>query len=372
MDRSIAFLTENAGPVIRLRVHRDILGDLTFTKETLLQAEIGQLPLVKLLKTYVRPSGYIGTGMHSWDNWRGQVLHHTPLEDGENAARLLSYYCFPKEHPLVSGFVAALRDESVLRETFSYIPPEKERFENRFRGLNNANCLMALIYTVQALLGFGDDYADLRAFQQIALEGFRRLLQAESLEELTHLPSGTRRRYQYPYIEEDDFFPNSLTLSMLAYTQSWRTSDTVQMMADAINHINRIMKADNNLHVRLGGRYIVPYAALVRPIRAFRPDLLDTILYRRTLTEVAMLGVGRQAKVLYETADNIRSAMDERSVLQMCFDLPHNRRYSPKALHYPGSYTDLKLEHGKDQRALDCDLTFWAVECLHLIENAAI
>lgn len=82
MDRSIAFLTENAGPVIRLRVHRDLLGDLTFAKDTLLQAEIDQLPLVKPLKTYVRPSGYIGTGMHSWDNWRGQELHHTPLEDG--------------------------------------------------------------------------------------------------------------------------------------------------------------------------------------------------------------------------------------------------------------------------------------------------
>lgn len=101
-------------------------------------------------------------------------------------------------------------------------------------------------------------------------------------------------------------------------------------------------------------------------------DLVDTILYRRTLTEVGMLGVGHQAKVLCETADNIRSAMDERSVLQMRFDLPHNRRYSPKLLHDPGPYTDLKLERGKDQRALDCDLTFWTVECLHLIANVAI
>jgi hypothetical protein len=43
------------------------------------------------------------------------------LQDGETAARLLSYYAVPKTHLLVENFVAAMRDDDILREEFSYI-----------------------------------------------------------------------------------------------------------------------------------------------------------------------------------------------------------------------------------------------------------
>ncbi len=84
--------------------------------------------------------------MHSWDNWRGTVLHKTPLQDGETAARLLSYYAIPKEYPIVVNFVKAMRDEEVLEKEFSYIPPEMERYHNRFIGIHNGNCLADIIF----------------------------------------------------------------------------------------------------------------------------------------------------------------------------------------------------------------------------------
>lgn len=99
LERSAAFLLRNAGPVIRYRLRREILGDLDAASEASLLAEICELPLFRRLLTYVKPDGYIGSGMHSWDNWRGAVLHETPLQDGECAARLLSYYRIPKTHP---------------------------------------------------------------------------------------------------------------------------------------------------------------------------------------------------------------------------------------------------------------------------------
>lgn len=102
------------------------------------------------MKSYVKPSGYIGSGMHSWSNWGGKVLHETPLQDGENAARLLSYYRVPKNYPMVK----------------------------------NGNSLMALMYTMQAMLGYGDNYEDLRDFQQISLKGFGRVLEISSLDEI--------------------------------------------------------------------------------------------------------------------------------------------------------------------------------------------
>ena len=368
--KSIDFLLENAGPVIQYRLRKEILQDLTPAEETRMLEQIYQLPPFVLLQSYVKSDGYIGSGMHSWDNWRGQVLHETPLQDGESAARLLSYYRIPKEHPTVAGFVAAMRDEEILRREFSYIPPEIPRYENRFIGLNNGNCLQALLYTMQAMLGYGDDYEDLRDFQRICLKGFERVTQARSLEELTKYDAHARRKYNYPYIEAEDYFPDAYTLAMLAYTKSWRTKENVRMMAGALNHINAIMQPDNNMHVRICGKYMAPCFAMVRPVRAFRFDLIDTITYRRVLSEIAMLGVGQQAHVIRESVANVEEAIDGDGILRMDFNAPHNKRYSPKYIEYPSPYGDVRLEADYRQKnALLCDLTFWAVEFLWLAEG---
>lgn len=371
ISKSIDFLLENAGPVIQFRLRKEILRNLSASEEEKLLAQIYELPYYQLVKSYVKPDGYIGNGMHSLSNWRGQVYKETPLQDGEHAARLLSYYRVPKAHPIVANFVAAMRDEDILREEFSYISPEAARFENRFAGLNNGNSLMGLMYTMQAMLGYGDDYQDLKTFQQICLEGFRRVLAIASLDEITKYDANAKRKYNYPYIEEDEYFPDVYTLEMLAYTKSWRNEETVAMMADVLDHINEIMKPDSNMHVRIGGRYCAPCFALIRPLRAFDADLIDSILYRRVLSEIAMLGVGERAAIIKKSVQNVREAIDRNGILRMNFDVPHNKRYSPKKIEYTGSYTDVRLEADyKNKNALLCDLTFWAVEFLHLAEAA--
>lgn len=371
IQKSIDFLMENAGPVIQYRLRREILKDLSGGEEEKLLGQIYELPLFKLLATYVKPDGYIGSGMHSWDNWRGNILHETPLQDGECAARLLSYYRIPKSHPYVQGFLSAMRDEETLRKEFSYIPPEIFRYENRFVGLNSGNSLMALIYTMQAMLGVGDDYEDLRDFQEICLRGFRRIGEMNALEDITKYNANAKRRYHYPYIEADEYFPDNYTVAMLAYTQGWRSEENKKMLADALNRINTIMKPDNCMHVKIKGRYMAPCFALIQPIRAFHPDIIDTITYRRLLTEIAMMGVGENVGVLRESAANVQEALDGNGVLQLNFNQPYNKRYSPANIYYPTAYVDVRLEADyKDHKALLCDLTYWAVEFLYLVENA--
>jgi hypothetical protein len=285
LSKSIDFLLENAGAVIQYRLHKEFLRDLTPLEEENLLEKVYQTPFFKLVESYAKPNGYIGVGMHSWENWRGVKLHETPLQNAETAARLLSYYRIPKTHPLVVNFVAAMRNEDVLRHEFSYIPPEIPRFENRFIGLNSGNSLMALIYTMQAMLGYGDDYEDLRGFQEICLKGFRRVLEINSLDEITKFNANLKRKYNYPYIESDEYFPCSYTRAMLAYTQSWRTDENIKMLTDSINHINKIMKPDNDMYVRIKGKYVAPCFALTRPLQAFSTDLIDNIIYSRTMTE---------------------------------------------------------------------------------------
>lgn len=263
-----------------------------------------------------------------------------------------------------------MRDEEVLRKEFSYIPPEIARFENRFVGLNNGNSLSALLYTMQAMLGYCDDYDDLRDFQQICLKGFQRVLEINSLDDITKFDADVKRKYNYPYIEADEYFPDVYTLAMLSYTKSWRTEENKIMLADAFNHINTIMKPDNEMHVRIGGKYYGLCFAFIRPLRAFDPNFINTITYRRILTEIAMLGVGERVEIIRQSVQAIHEAIDMDGILRMNFNTPHNKRYSPKNIEYNSAYNDVRLEADyKNRNALLCDLTFWAVEFLNLVER---
>jgi len=369
-DKSIDFLLENANVVIRYRLHKEILQDLSKAEEEKLLDQIYQTPHFKLVQSYVKLNGYIGSGCHSWSNWHGLILHRTPIEDGEVAARLLSYYAIPNNHAIIKNFVAAMRNEDVLRTEFSYIPPEIPRFENRFVGLNSGNSLMAILYTMQAMLGYGDDTDQVRHFQETSLKGFKRVLEISSLDEITKYNACTKKKYNYPYIESDEYYPDSYTLEMLAYTQDWRTPENVNMLADSLNHINAIMKPDNQMSIKIKGKYIGPCFPLIRPLYPFRADRVDNILYRRYLTEIAMLGVGEKVNIINESIANIKEALDKDGILRTNFDLPKYRRNLAQNIEYPTAYVDVKLEPDyKRKYALECDLTFWAVQFLSLVKT---
>jgi hypothetical protein len=365
--KSIDFLLENAGAVIQYRLRKEILRNLTQAEEKKLLEQICQTPNFKLVESYVKPNGYIGSGMHSWDNWRGTVLHRTPLEDGETAARLLSYYAIPKEHPTVANFVAAMRNEDTLRHEFSYIPPEVARYDDRFLGMNSGFCLMVLLFTMQAMLGYGDDL-EMEEVLKISFESFKRILQFNSLSDITKTRK-SKAKYNYPYVEEDTYCPTIYHLAILAYTNNWRTAENVQLMADALNHRNSILPEDSNIQVKIKNNYY-SVGLLLRKFHPFRADVVTSIVYRRILTEIAMLGVGERVGIIRESVANMKEAIDTDGILRMDLDSPHNKRYSPKNIEYPTPYVDVRLESDyKRKYALECDLTFWAVQFLSLVEG---
>jgi len=360
LSKSIGFLLENAGPVIQYRLRKEILNDLSQAEEENLLEQIYQTPHFKLVQSYVKPNGYIGMGMHS----AGDNLRETPMQDGETAARLLSYYAIPKTHPLVVNFVTAMRSEEILRHEFSYLPSAVRMFNDRFLGMNSGFCLMILIYAMQAMLGYGDDH-ELDEIRSISFEAFKRVLCISSLSDITKTRQ-SKTKYNYPYIEEDTYCPSVNHLTILAYTEKWRTAENIQLTANALNHRNTVTSENNDIHVKIKNNYY-SVGLLLRPLRAFRADLIDSVLYRRILTEVAMLGVGERVDIIRESAENVKESIDADGILRMRFDLPHNKRYSPKNIKYPTAYADVRLEPDyKRKYALECDLTFWAVQFLYL------
>jgi len=198
---SIDFLLENAGAVIQYRLHKEILQDLSQTEAENLLERIYMTPHFKLVQSYVKPSGYVGIGMHSGPG----KIHETPLHDGETAARLLSYYAVPKIHPIIKNFVAAMRNDEILRHEFSYSSTAARFFDDRFLGMNSGFCLGILLYAMQSMLGYGDD-PELDEIRNISFNAFMYIMRIDSLSEITIIRQ-SKAKYNYPYVEEDTYCP---------------------------------------------------------------------------------------------------------------------------------------------------------------------
>lgn len=368
LSKSIDFLLENAGDVIKYRLHKEILKDLNKVEEENLLEKVFQTPYYKLVESYVKPNGYIGSGMHSWSNWRGMVLHETPLQDGEAAARLLSNYAIPKNKQIIINFIAALRSDEILKEEFSYIPPEIARFRDRYLGINSGYSISLLNYTCQALLGYGDD-DEVRAFTETSYNAFESVLHISALSDITKTRANSGKKYNYPYIEQDMYFPCQYHLETLAHTTTWRNDKHIETIANAINHLCEIMEDDNLLHVKIGNKYYAPCWAYVRPFKGFTTEATTEVALRKTLTHLAMVG-GDKIDVVRKSADVVKTALEKDGVLRVKFDTPYHKKCFKQNMSIPSPYSEISLETShKSDIQIWCDLTFWAVQLIHILNR---
>ncbi len=359
ISKSIDFLLENAGDVIKYRLHKEILGDLSKTKEENLLERVMATPYYKLLESYQKPNGYIGISMHALEK-----LKETPLQDGEAAARLISNYAIPKTVPLVQKFAEALVNDSILEHEFSYNIPEIRRFQNRKIGTQSGFSLQLLIDTCLALMGFGDEY-DIRQTVKISYSAFVSLLSIESLDEIIKCNPKKKSKYNYPYVEANTLLPCIYHLQILSHTFHWRNAETLKTLARALNHQCKIMKDGNNIHTKIGSTYYVPCRALVNPIKHFEPDRKD-ICYRRCLTDIVKIGIGKQVDVTKKSVENLMEQLKTDGILRMKFTNSYEKQYYKRNCRYPTPYSEVGLEKDyKSDTQLWCDLTFWAVQFLH-------
>lgn len=366
LSKSIDFLNENAGDVIKYRLHTEILQDVNKTEQDSLFEKVLQTPNYKLVESYVKPNGYIGRGMHSWDNWAGEVLHETPLQDGETAARLLANYAIPKDSKIVRNFVEALNNDEILQKEFSYIPPEIVRYRDRNVALRNGGSLSVLLYTMQALLGYGDDERII-PFVDISYKAFESVLDINALSDITETRNGSKQKYKYPYIQPDVYFPCQYHLETLANSTVWKNKESSEKLSKAINHLNRIMRDDNELQVKVGSKYYVPLWAYVRPFRSFEDSGPYHTAQRKYLTCLAKVG-GSNIDVVKQTAENILEALDKDGILKVKFESPYQKKCFKQGMLYPTPYAEVGLEPAyKNDTRIWCDLTFWAVQFLHIL-----
>lgn len=361
-SRSIDFLLENGGDLLKYRLHHDILHDLTPDEDTAWLGRIMAESDYQLLLTHVHPTGYVGKGAHSWDKFKDSYL-----DDGEAAARFLEALRIPRDNPVVVNFVKALRSDEVLEVEFSYYNPEKARFRDRSIGLNSGSSLGILLYTMQALLGYGDD-DEVKPFVDCSYRAFTSLLGISSVDEITDFNPNLKRKYNYPTITPDTYFPCQYHLETLARTTTWRTPESIRTLAEAINHHADVVKDCKGFAVKLNGRQVGPGWAFMSPFQPVLPHS-QAPNQRRTLTNLARC-VGDRADVVKQSAEILAEVMAEDGVFRVEFESAYQKKGFKSNLRLGHPYAEIGLEGNyRKDTAIWCDLTFWAVEFFHYIEE---
>ena len=141
------------------------------------------------------------------------------------------------------------------------------------------------------------------------------------------------------------------------------------MMAAAINHIcnANLMENVNGVPVKFNGKYGGSLWLLLYPFKPFDINTIDGIMYRRILTEIAMLGVGTKADVLRKSVENLEEALSGDGILRWSFTSAYQKQQL-RAQKWPTAYCDVWLEDDhRKKNALECDLTFWAVQLLYIL-----
>jgi len=363
LSQSVDFLLGNAGDVIRYRLRKEILHDLSETEEANYLDRIMRLPYYRLLEKYQRPNGFIGVGLHSYDKFQ-----ETPFQDAENAARLISYYAIPRTVPLVRRFAEALQDERVLEEEFSFLNSVLKQFKNRHIGTESGSSLQLLIDACLALMGFGDDGCIERT-KKISFDAIESVLSLKSFLDITQYNPNVHRKYNYPYILPETLYPCVYHLQVLSHTYSWRNTERLKTLADALNHLSAITPEPVHIHVRADNRYHTPLWELSRPIKPYVTNFTDYVCYRRVLTDIVKLGIGKQVEVTKLSAERLLDDLRTDGILRLAFKGTAEKRKFKACLEYPGPYNDVKLEPDYDSdMKIWCDLTFWAVEFLYLYD----
>lgn len=363
ISKSIDYLLENGSDLLCYRLHRDVLHDLTPVEEENYLDKIRQSDDYKLLLSHIHENGYIGRGMHSLEKFK--TSH---LDDGEAAARYIANTGIPADTPFVYNFAMALRNDVVLEKEFSYYHPEKVRFANRNRGLNSGSTLGVLLNACQALMGYGDD-EEIKPFVDISYRAFTSLLELNSIQDLVQFNPHLKRKYNYPTITLETYFPCQYHLETLACTNSWRNPDSVALLAQAINYHDQICTDGFSFAVKIDGKqmgllwaYMAPFYELSFPNKA--PN------HRKTLTCLAKV-VGERADVVKRSRKILEEMLDADGVLRTTFGTPYEKRCFKNNFRIAHPYAEIGLEpNHKTDRAIWCELTFWAVQFLHTLGAA--
>ena len=344
MKRMIHFLMENANPSIRLRVQKEVLGEIRAEEETALLTQIREEPIYKMLSACQKENGWLGNGFHGPNRDAG------PYENQEVGTKWLAEKAVGKNDPIL----ARAMDAFTTTELTDLCYRTKGKYFDEFRYAANGQNLIRCACIARA--GF-DDVIDIKPQIGLALDSFRRVLEVDSILDITRVKkvSGREKRV----FNDWEKWPCYYHLDILAHTQSWKTADNIQMLAEAVKTLMR----QDRPQCQVGGDSWVGY--VLGTVGCLKEGYMlgydkDGIhhTYLDRVEWLCRCGLTPYIPALQEEVGRLYRAVDAAGICRAGVD--------ENQLHGISTYGGQQLEMDwKQPIRRDCDVTFRALLICH-------
>ena len=349
-DKMIGFLLENANPSIKLRVKKEILGNITPQEEKDLQMQIMDEKIVRFMAEKQQPNGWIGLGFHGSSKDAGQYDNQETAtkymgEKGLHGAEILD----------------CAMDAFVTTELRDHCSEKSGKLYNEFTvpayGANIIRCACI------ARAGYAD-VIDITPQIGVALESFRRVTEVDSIFDVS------RPGKKFRLFNENERWPCRYHLEILAFTDSWKTEAKIKMLAESFR---RLMRTDRPeiINTRVAcwvGHAVGPawylnegYSISADAIGLFDPSGVHRVNFEK-VEWLCRLGLYPYLPELRNEVHYIEEFINSDGLCTVPFYENEFRSWGP--------YAGLQLETDwRSKKRKLCDITFRALLILHYANN---
>lgn len=345
-EKMIDFLMKNANPSIRLRIQKEVLNNLTLEDNAKYQEQILQEPNIKRCLASQLENGWFGYGFHGMNKNAGQ------FENQETCTKYLGEKAIDKNTLALKKAMDAFVNIPLTDLCYG----NKGKFYSEFmlaaNGLNLYRCASI------ARAGYAD-IIDISPQIQLSIDSFRRVLEVDSILDVTYTNKSTKYRIFYNY----EKWPCRYHLDILAHTDIWKNKENIEIIA---NSIIKMMRTERPEFFNIGTVSWVGHAVGTSgcfPSDGFKLKRCKLksgqIYYHMEYIEwLARCGVTSYIPALCEVVEEIADAVDEEGICRIPIEETMFKGWGP--------YAGLQLETDwKTSIRKNCDITFRALLILH-------
>ena len=284
-------LAKNACASIRYRVKEEILGESPQVSDYL--EEILQDRRVRYVLSWPREDGYVGDVFHG--GWIPAEKRKYSSTGAESGLRFLAEMGIPKSYPVVErGLRALLRKNwNVGKSSWNSWAPGV--------GLYGDDYIRSVVFAY-----YGLEDTDFTGTEiERALDRFNDVLQINSFDEITG-------RYRDKlYFSKGIALPDIYHLKLLAFTRSWRNSETVDSVAKAVGHLIDLSPLPG-IYVKYQSHLIAPAAIFPRHLGKSPHDFdgKDWFPWLHTMELFARTGIVKRIPLLTRQAGELKAMLE--------------------------------------------------------------
>ena len=346
----IKFLIDHADPSIVLRVKKEVIGSVLKAEEKALIDKIIPQKIVQTIINSQKSDGWFGNNFHG----QSPKLNAGMFDNMEVGLRYLAEKGLPHDNEYITKAINSFLTKNSFDIAYGGKPPEPPATDYTY----TASGLYLARSSVIIRAGYEDklsanDFINLQRDVDFSLKTFLSVLDKDFPNDV--LDTHRKKLCFKPNV----LWPCLYHLRILAHSQSWRTCENINLLAESVSKLYAFPQSDEMVYTYKKGQYIGPCFAFVYAQGKILEANDEQSIPLDLLELFARCGIVKKTKELKTKYEYMLSALDLD--VNININKHQARNWSP--------YFGFALEEDwKTQIKMKCDLLFRVLLIIHYTE----